>query len=254
MVAGVSNSNDGDVTGNNGSGDYWVVKIDSIGNIQWEKSLGGTGADEAKSVRHTSDGGYVVSGYSNSNDGDVSGNHGSWDYWVVKLDSSGNLQWQKALGGTGSDFAYYAQQTTDGGFIVTGHSSSNDGDISGNHGGDDFWLVKLDGNGNLQWQKALGGTGNEISNYVQQTLDGGYITAGWSNSNDGDVSGGNGSSDFWVVKVDGNGDIQWQNCFGGTNIEMALSVIQTTDGGYAVIGLSGSNNGDVSGNHGMWDY
>ena len=111
--------------------------------IQWQKCLGGTVTDEANSIQQTSDGRFIVAGYTFSNDGDVSGNHGNSDYWVVKLNSSGDILWQKCLGGTIDDRAYSIQQTSDGGFIVAGFTVSNDGDVSGNHGASDAWVVKL---------------------------------------------------------------------------------------------------------------
>ncbi len=142
-MAGHAQSNNGDVTGYHGGRDYWVVKLDGSGNIQWQKCLGGTGAENAYSIQHTADGGYIVAGSSLSNNGDVAGNHGGYDYWVVKLDGSGNIQWQKCLGGTNYDEAYSIQQTADGGYVVAGWAGSNNGDVSGNHSSSDFWLVKL---------------------------------------------------------------------------------------------------------------
>ncbi|MCS6917216.1 MAG: hypothetical protein NZM08_06005, partial [Chitinophagales bacterium] len=254
VVAGYTNSNNGDVSGNHGSNDFWVVKLDGSGNIQWQKCLGGTGDDVARSIQQTADGGYVVAGYTYSNNGDVSGNHGSNDFWVVKLDGTGNIQWQKCLGGTFEDDALSIQQTTDGGYVVAGYTWSYNGDVSGNHGSPDCWVVKLDGSGTLQWQKCLGGTLYDAAFSIQQTTDGGYVVAGYSESNNGDVSGNHGSNDFWVVKLDGSGTLQWQKCLGGTGIEMAYTIVQTADGGYVVAGYANSNNGDVSGNHGDFDY
>jgi hypothetical protein len=145
---------DGDVTGKHGyagSTDYWIVKLDgATRNILWEKSLGGTGDDFFSSIQQTSDGGYIVGGYTYSNDGDVTGLHGvSADYWIVKLDANGNVEWQKTLGGTGLDLGGYVQQTNDGGYIVAGGSYSWDGDVTGNHGNNDYWIVKLEGNGTI---------------------------------------------------------------------------------------------------------
>ena len=107
-----------------------------------------------------------------SNDGDVTGNHGGLDYWIVKSDDSGNLQWQKSIGGTADDFAYAIQQSADGGYIVAGDSWSTDGDVTGNHGGYDDWIVKSDSSGNLQWQKSLGGTADDFAYAIQQSADG----------------------------------------------------------------------------------
>jgi len=260
IVAGGTYSNDGDVSGNHGSRDFWVVKLSNTGTIEWQKALGGTEADNAHSIIQTTDGGYIVAGYSASNNGDVSGHHGHWtywDYWIVKLSNVGIIEWQKSLGGTGNDYAYSILQTTDGGYIVAGWSSSNDGDISGHHGNWtywDYWVVKLGNVGAIEWQKSLGGTDNDYAHSIIQTMDGGYIVAGYSASNDGDVSGNHGGGDSWVVKLSNVGIIEWQKALGGTSADNAHSIIQTMDGGYIVAGWSYSNDGDVSGNHGDGDF
>ena len=254
IVAGFSASNDGDVTGNHGGYDYWIVKLNSGGDIEWQKSLGGTVADEANSVQQTIDGGYIVAGFSVSNDGDVTGNHGLDDYWIVKLNATGDIEWQKSLGGTAIDWANLIQQTTDGAYIVAGVSYSNDGDVTGNHGNDDCWIVKLNNTGDIEWQKSLGGASYDYANSVQQTADGGYIVAGVSYSNDGDVSGNHGNDDCWIVKINSTGDIEWQKSLGGAGYDEAYSIRQTTDNGYIIAGASSSNNGDVTGNHGSSDY
>jgi len=251
IVAGYSSSIDGDVTGNHGMYDYWIVKLDSIGNLQWQKSLGGSKHDESYAIQQTIDGGYIVAGRTLSTDGDVTGNHGSFDYWIVKLNNTGTIQWQKTLGGTLHEHATSIQQTRDDGYIVAGYTYSNDGDVTGNHGGDgiDYWIVKLDTVGNIQWQNALGGSSVEVANSVQQTNDGGYIVAGNTQSNDGDVSGNHGYEDYWIVKLDTLGNIQWQKCLGGTDYDFATSIRQTIDGAYIIAGYTYSNDGDVSGNH-----
>jgi len=254
IVAGYSASNDGDVSGNHAAGDYWVVKLNSSGRIVWQKCLGGNDYDWAESIQQTSDDGFIVAGETSSNDDDVSGYHGGGDYWVVKLDSSGNIVWQKCLGGRGDDWAYSIQQTSDGGFIVAGYTLSNDGDVSGNHGGDDFWVVKLDSSGNIVWQKCLGGSDDDGAKSIQQTSDGGFIVAGYTWSNDGDVSGNHGWCDYWVVKLNSAGRIVWQKCLGGSRGDVAYSIQQTSDGGFIVAGVSSSNDGDVSGNHGGSDF
>jgi len=253
-LAGTTGSNNGYVSGYNGGlYDAWVVKLDSLGNLQWQKCLGGTNQDEASAIIQTIDGGFAIGGYTNSNDGDVSGNNGGYDFWIVKLDPQGNMQWQKCIGGSGNEYAKSIIQTSDNGFAIAGHTSSNDGDASGNHGGGDAWVVKLDPMGNIQWQKCLGGTGNDGANAIIQTLDGGYAVAGETNSNDGDVSGNNGSDDFWVIKLDSQGNIQWQKCLGGTDYEIANSIIQNNSGSYVVVGITYSNDGDVSGHRGGAD-
>jgi len=270
IVAGETSSNDGDVSGNHGKIDYWVVKLNSSGDIQWKKCFGGKGIDKAYSIQQTDDGGFIVAGETSSNDGDVSGNHGKIDYWVVKLNSSGDIEWKKCFGGKGSDKAYSIQQTDDGGFIVAGYTGSNDVDVSGYHGYSDYWIVKLISSGDIEWQRCLGGTGNDGAYSIQQTNDGGFIVAGYTMSDDGgDVSGNHKydkynyvlkknyayvSYDYWVVKLNIWGNIEWQKCLGGKGIDKAYSIQQTDDGGFILAGYSSSNDGDVSGYHGFSDY
>lgn len=251
IIAGMTSSNNGDVSGNHGESDAWVVKLDGSGTLQWQKCLGGTGWDEAHSIRQTTDGGFIVAGHTTSNNGDVSGNHGVKDAWVVKLDGSGSLQWQKCLGGSGQEEALAIQQTADAGYIMAGWTWSNDGDVSGYQGGIyDAWVVKLNGTGAIQWQRCLGGGGSDQARAIQQVEDGGYVVAGFTDSNDGDVSGNHAEEDAWVVKLDGAGALLWQKCLGGTGWDEADAVQQTDDGGYIMAGHAGVNDGDVSGVHG----
>ena len=254
IIAGRSSSNNGDVSGNHGDSDYWIVKISGLGNIQWQKSFGGSSFDEANSVQATSDDGYIVSGYSQSNNGDVSGNHGQLDFWIVKIDGTGNIQWQKSFGGSQSDYAYSIDLTSDGGYILAGTSYSSDGDATVNHGTADFWIVKIDGTGNIQWQKSFGGSFEEESYSIKKTNEGGYVIAGFTRSNNGDVSGSHGDLDFWIVKINNSGIIEWQKCLGGGGYDYAYSILQNADGSYIIAGRSTSNNGDVSGNHGDMDF
>jgi hypothetical protein len=254
IVAGVTYSTDSDVTANQGEADYWIVKMSATGTIQWQKTLGGSAEDYAFSIQQTADGGYIVAGLTNSTDGDITVNHGDYDCWIVKLNATGTIQWQKTFGGSLEDVALGIQQTTDGGYIVAGYTKSTDGDVTVNHGGFDYWIIKLNATGTIQWQKTLGGTGQDHATCIQQTADGGYIVAGSSNSYDGDVAENLGSYDFWVVKLDATGTIQWKKSLGGTYSDEAQSIQQTADGGYIVAGNTDSADGDVSGYHGSYDY
>jgi len=128
-----------------------------VPGIQWKKCMGGTGDDRVNCIKQTNDGGFIVAGQTNSNNGDVSDNHGGYDYWIVKLSNSGDIEWQKCLGGTNNDYATCIQQTNDGGFIVAGYTCSSNGDVSGNHQSYDYWIVKLSNSGDIEWQKCLGG-------------------------------------------------------------------------------------------------
>jgi hypothetical protein len=193
------------VTVNHGSQDCLIVKLDTHGNIQWQKSLGGSGFDSIASIQQTSDGSYIIAGVLESSDSDVTG--GGYDFWIVKLDSLGTLQWQKSLGGSDNDEAKSIQQTSDGGYIIAGSSFSNNGDVTGNHGNQDYWIVKLDSLGTIQWQKSLGGSEEDEAKSIQQTSDGGYIIAGSSFSNNGDVTGNHGGFDYWIVKLKGQENV-----------------------------------------------
>ena len=254
IVAGNTQSNDGDVAGNHGETDVWIVKLDSDGQISWKKTFGGSASDGAHSIMQTSDAGYIFAGYTASNDGDVTGNHGGRDFWIVKLDSFGNISWQNAVGGNATDIAYSIDQTSDGGFIAAGYTQSSAGDVIGYHGGSDYWVVKFDDTGNISWQKCLGGSSDEEANSIQQTTGGGYIVAGSSQSSDGDITSNHGSSDYWVVKLDATGELSWENSLGGSFNDVAHSVTQTSDGSYLVAGISSSSNGDVTGANGGRDY
>jgi hypothetical protein len=254
IYTGPTSSNDGQVTGNHGYQDYWIVKVDSGGNIEWQKTFGGSLWDIPFSIKQTWDGGYIVAGGSTSNDGQVTGNHGDQDFWIIKLDPSGNLIWQKALGGSGQDEAINIQNTSDSGFIVCGLTHSNDGQVSGNHGLDDFWVVKLNQSGSLQWQKAYGGSNRDAAYSIKQTGDGGYFITGYTQSFDGQVTGNHGQYDIWVVRINATGDLEWQQCFGGSGIEVAWEIQKIDDDNCILIGQTDSNGGQVTGNHGTQDY
>ncbi len=259
IVAGDTESNNGDVSGNHGYSDYWVVKLDEAGNKVWQKTFGGSGEDRAADIKATLDGGYIVSGHIFSNNGDITGYHPSStvdplpDYWAIKIDGAGNLIWQKALGGSNTDYAVSAVNAPDGGYVVAGFTFSVDGDVTGNHGNSDYWVIKLDGSGNIVWKKALGGTGQDDCYGLTATNDGGYVVVGNSNSTDGDVTGNHGGADYWVVKLDGNGNKVWQKSLGGSKDDRALAVIGMADGSLVTVGNSMSNNGDVTSNYGGAD-
>ncbi|MBI3519348.1 MAG: T9SS type A sorting domain-containing protein, partial [Bacteroidetes bacterium] len=268
IAAGSDFTTSTDSIGNHGIRDFMVTKLNNSGTPQWIKCLGGTNNEEASSIQQTSDGGYIVAGYTGSNDVQVSGLHAYLDYWVVKLDGSGNISWQKVLGGGNYDYATSVIQTSDGGYIVAGYSGSKDGDVTGTHWGgsdNDVWVVKLNASGAITWQKSYGGSGDDQCNSIQQTSDGGYIIAGTTTSNDGNVTGKHGTSysnnDYWVIKIDNTGNLSWQKCLGGTGSgtgagsgnDIAYSVKQTTDGGYVVSGTVSSGtatNDDITGYHG----
>lgn len=253
ITVGYSESSDGDVSVNQGGGDCWVVKQNANGAIEWEKTYGGTGFDYASSIYGTSDGGYVIAGYSESIDGDISSAYGNGDCWILKIDNNGVIQWQSTYGGTATDNAQSIKQTNDGGYIVAAYSESADGDVTGNHGGGDCWVLKLNNSGILIWQQSLGGTSYDFGQNVTQTSDGGYILTGGTHSNDGNVVGQNGNGDCWIVKLDNNGDVSWQKALGGSAYDFGQSVEETNDGGYIIAGYSESFDGDITAQHGNGD-
>jgi len=265
-----------DQTGSTGKGglDYWIVKTDTAGNIQWQKRYGGTGDDQLYSIVQTSDNGYVMLGRSDASSastGDQAGTAGKGgiDYWLIKTDASGNIQWQKRYGGAGDDIVNGANslvQTADGGFFIGGYSvaaSANTGDQAGstNYGGYDYWVLKTDASGAIQWQKRYGGNNDDYLYSVKQTQDGGYVIGGNSNVAGGNQSGlnTNGNIDYWLVKVNNAGAIQWQRNYGSMGDDNLSDARQTSDGGYIMaghssygLGLSGDQSGITP--YGNTDY
>lgn len=254
IVAGYSESTDGMVTGNHGANDFWIVKLDANGNTEWQKALGGSESENPHCVIQTKDGGYIVAGNAYSTNGDVTGNHGMFDGWVVKLDSKGQVTWKKCYGGNGLDDIDCIQEAPGGGYIMTGYTTSKDGPFAGNKGKEDLWLLKIDVQGNLLWQKTLGGSSLDVGKKITVTSDGGYILAGITQSNNGDVSGNKGDYDGWILKLDAAGQIQWQKCLGGSGVDMAVSVYETSDHHFIAGIEAASGDGDVTGNQGDLDY
>jgi hypothetical protein len=219
--------------------------------IQWERTFGGSEKDFASQVKPTSDGGYVVGGYSYSGASGTktSAAYGLGDYWIVKLDASGNKQWDRSFGGTNFDGITALQQTSDGGYVLGGisFSDASGNKVSAHYGAGDYWVVKLDGNGNKLWDNSFGGTSNEVLHSVRQTSDGGFILGGisFSGISGNKTSASQGAGDFWIVKLDGNGNKQWEKSYGGNDRDELHDLSQTSDGGYV---LGGSSRSGVSGN------
>lgn len=232
-----------------------LVKLDNNGNVIWERSIGGSSIEDAVDIKQTNDGGYILIASTQSNDGDVSGHHGlpfgsnTQDVWVVKLNNLGIIQWQKCFGGTSADLGRTIIQTTDGGYIFASDSESINGDLNGLScgGNNDYWIVKIDAFGTIEWQKCYGGTLYEYPIEIIQAVDGGYIVAGHSNSTNGYVTSYYGNYDFWIVKINNLGTLEWQKSFGGQYMDLITGIVQTLDGGYIVGGgTSVGNSGDFS--------
>ncbi|NOT51230.1 MAG: T9SS type B sorting domain-containing protein [Chitinophagaceae bacterium] len=271
ILAG-TNSVNFDVSGLHGIGpnppptDIWLIKIDNDGKLLWQKCLGGSGTDLPGSIDITPAGGYIISGYTNSNNGDVSGNHGgNGDLWVVELNATGDILWQRCYGGSGSDgeggasfggpvqaFIPFNQikALTGGGYILTGTTESNDGDISGNHGDKDIWLARLDPAGNILWQSCHGGSGSEGPCGVIPLNDG-YVVGGSSSSSDAPINN-NGGIDGWMFKTDLNGNMLWQYNYGGNLDDICYDLLQAADGGFYMAGGIKSRNTCLS--NGLEDF
>ncbi|MDK2886881.1 MAG: hypothetical protein PWP54_1459, partial [Thermosipho sp. (in: thermotogales)] len=242
IIAGYTNSNDGNILENKGEFDAWIIKLDNLGNIIWQKTFGSSGIDFAKSIKQTKDGGYIVAGWTTSNDGDIEFNNGFSDYWILKLDDKGKIVWQKVLGGSNQDIAESITEVKDG-YIVVGHSNSNDGDVKENKGKDDVWIVKLDFNGNILWTKTIGGNDFDYATSVFATKDGGFIVSINTTSSDGDIPKNNGKNDILLIKFDNDGNVIWKKVFGGSNDDYVYT-LKETNNGYVIVGNTNSNDGD----------
>lgn len=266
FIVGVgSNSNiSGDKTENSRGGlDFWILKLNAAGNIEWQKTYGGAQPDFDTYIFQTTDGGYFVSGYSDSN---ISGDktvatNGQRDYWILKLNATGDIVWQNSIGGSLLDRLIISMQSQDGGYILGGHSDSN---ISGNksensRGLFDNWIVKLNPNGTIQWDKTYGGSDHDIVRDIIQTQDGNYIVGGYSHSGiSGDKTGElRGIIDYWIYKLDTSGNMIWQKTIGGSQIDYLRTVREKPDGsllvtGYSNSGISGDKTDESNGGYDMW--
>jgi len=261
----LSNKTGNKTEDNNGDLDYWVWKMDEKGDIDWQKSIGGSGFDLLQSIKNTNDGGFILAGTSSSPD-DFQKKEtckGLTDYWVIKLDAKGIEQWQRTIGGIGQDEVLCAFQTKDGGYMLGGSSSSSPKEIQNNNsneqdtqenkfdldiktekcrGNMDYWIIKLDSNGIIQWQKTYGGIYADVLRSMEQTNDGGYILGGYSNSPiSGEKSEDNkGIGDYWIIKIDNLGKIEWQKTYGGNGDDQLNIIHQTYDGNYIAGGNSNS--------------
>ncbi len=229
-----------------GYADFWVVKISESGNVEWQKEIGGNKNDFLFALTQTADGDYLLAGssLSDSTSDKSSASKGADDYWVVRLDESGALLWDKSYGGTGNDYAYAITNSNDGGFFIGGISNSNStGDkLEPIMGGFDLWMIKCDADGNMQWQNSIGTSSNDFISSIEQTSDGGYIIG--SNPSYGDASfdkseDGNGM-DYWVIKLNSDGQIEWENTIVALGEDVLSVAHQTHDGGYILGGYSNS--------------
>ncbi len=241
---------------NQGNLDFWVWKMNEKGEEDWQKNIGGSGADILYSIHNTSDGGFILAGTSDSPvcEQKKDSCRGREDIWVIKLNAKGNEEWQHTIGGPGQDLVKTIAQTADGGYIIGGSSSSDIsqkilaggsdkfGKSEKSLGNLDFWIIKLDEKGNIKWQKTLGGQYADQLESLQQTKDGGYIVGGYSNSHGSydKAFDSYGEGDYWIVKLDADGEMQWQKVLGGEEDDHIAAVIELKNGGYVAAGNSAS--------------
>ncbi|WP_229796796.1 hypothetical protein [Algibacter mikhailovii] len=260
-VIGYSKSNNRDVTENNGANDFWVCKLDEAGHILWEKSFGYLGADIGNAIIQTEDNGFLITGVLDVSASNGQGNskvssakrHAGGDYWAIKLDATGNKQWSKFYGGTFTDTPNDIIQTNDNGYLLIGASDSDDVDVNNNKGSYDFWVVKISSFGTLLWEKSFGGSQIDEAHAICKTNDGNYFIVGDTRSNDFDVTNNNGSADLWLIKISPDGDLIWEQNYGGSSFDVGRSISRTEDNGFIISGSSRSLDGDLEENKGQND-
>jgi hypothetical protein len=240
---------------NKGEWDFWLVKLDSMGNLLWQKNYGGSDFDVPKDIIETANGDLITIGFTVSKDGDITDTiGGTTDAWALRLDNSGNIIWKKTYGSTNSDYFNNIIKMDNGNYLVLGESWGNDNDGVSNHGSEDIWLVALDDSGVVQWSKSYGGTDYEAAaSIIKCDNMGGYIFSCYSRSNDFDFNQNYGQYDVWLVKLDSAGNIEWKKNYGGSSDDAFSKVVQSKEGGYMLFATSGSNDIDATGNHGYSD-
>ena len=234
-------------------GDYWVIKLTSIGDLEWSRYFGGNFTDTPYGVVQTEDNGYIIAGSSDSDDTDISSHIGSYDFWIVRISAAGDLVWEQSYGGEQIDEARAIVQSGDGNYIIAGDTRSNNTDVSHNNGAADLWLIKISPNGNLLWEKTIGGSSFDVARALVRTQDNGFLLAGSSRSDDIDVSENKGQNDAWALKVDANGNLLWETTIGGSNIDFGYGIAELNDQSIILVGDSTSSDGDIIENKGFTD-
>lgn len=234
-------------------GDYWAIKITANGELQWSKFFGGTFTDTAYDVVETQEGSFIIVGSSDSTDVDISDNKGAYDFWVVKISGSGDLVWEKNYGGSEIDEAHAIISSSDGNYLIVGETRSSDGDIAFNNGAADVWVIKISDNSDLIWEKTYGGSSFDVGRAITKLQNSGYIIAGSSRSADGDVSANQGQNDVWLLEIDDNGSLKWEQTIGGSQIDFAHAITELEDGTIIAVGETASSDMDIPQNKGFTD-
>ena len=261
ILVGSSDSSDGDLEDNYGLSDYWVFKINSNGDYLWGRNYGGSMDESGCAVCITSDGGYIVAGDSRSSDVDVSENYGQKDSWVIRLDEDGDILWEQNYGGSNHDKTTSVIEIEGGDIILLTGTESDDFDVSENYSssldddnGEDIWVLRLDSDGNIIWEQNYGGSGEDSPEDLLKVDDETFVIGGRTSSSNFDVLDPNGSNDGIIFLIDDQGEMAWSNSLGGTGWDRVKSVVKANDSGYYFAGYSNSNDGEVGGNNGDNDF
>jgi hypothetical protein len=233
-------------------GDIWAIKLNNSGILEWSKYYGGSFTDTPFGVVETANHNYIIAASSDSEDFNIANNKGSYDFWILKIASDGNLIWEKSFGGSEIDEARAIATTNDGDFIVVGDTRSSNKDVSFNKGGADLWMLKIASDGNLIWEKTIGATSFDVARSVSKTTDNGFIITGNSRSSDAGFTN-QGQNDAWILKVDANGTVLWQKFIGGTENDLLFDAIEINNQTIIAVGESNSANGDIAENKGFSD-
>ncbi len=252
-LVGYSRSSDGDASNNQGQHDNWVLVVDAQGALMWERSYGFAGHDHAFNIIETADGNLFFNGYLDVTASNGLGNekklnasstrHGVGEFWCHKIDKKGQILWRRYFGGTNNDRSYDAIETSDGNFLLVGVSESQDVDISSPHGSYDIWVVKMDQNGTLLWEKSIGGSGYDIAYSVLENQDGNYMLLGQSDSTNGDVQRTLGNSDFLLTTLTPGGKIIRMNNLGTTAFDSGQALLQTSTAALFAVGHTADRDG-----------
>jgi hypothetical protein len=233
-------------------GDYWAIKTDNTGALEWSRFFGGSFTEVPLGVLETDAHNFVIVGSSDSKDFNISNNKGSYDFWIIKISTEGTLLWEKSFGGSEIDEAKAITTTNDGNFIIVGDTRSTDKNVSKNNGAADIWVLKVSEEGTLLWEKTIGGTNFDVARAVSRTQDNGYLISGSSRSLDNGFEN-KGQNDALILKIDKNGNLLWKKTFGGSEIDFLYGVVELENTAIIAVGESSSSDQDILENKGFTD-
>ena len=237
---------------NHAGGDYWVLKTNNLGALEWSRYFGGSFTEIPLGIVETDNHNYIIVGSSDSNDFNISNNNGSYDFWMTKIATDGSLLLEKTFGGSEIDEASAIIAANDGNFIIVGNTRSADKDVSKNNGAADIWILKVSAEGNLIWEKTIGGSSFEVAKAIYKTQDNGFLIAGSSRSLDNGFQN-KGQNDALILKINENGNLLWQKTFGGSEIDFLYDVVELNNKSIIAVGESSSSDQDIHENKGFTD-